>query len=266
MNRLHIPVSTMAEALTAMHLSTRVESPFMEQGGFMLVGPPGILKSTLLGVLEVYPDALPLSDVNARTLGRLKSLIASGSLRTLVLPELAKIYERADHTAANVEGTIRALASEGFSAMSYEDATLQRFKARCFVIGAMTPDTYEQYAERWQKSGFSRRFLWGLAMSDVSRLERAAIERAPIDLQFRVSPQVNSAIPDTTTMKERQELRAMVKYQPTPHSAQLNIMVRMLAALKWWYREDRRKARSALHTLKTFAHCLSKNGAEIVFP
>lgn len=256
----------MAEAITAIHLSSLVESPFLERGGFMLVGPPGILKSTLLGVLEHYPDALVLSDVNARTLGQLKNMIAQGSVRTLVLPELAKVYERADHTAANVEGTLRALAAEGFSAAGYEDQTLQRFKARCLIIGAMTPDTYEQHAERWRKSGFSRRFLWGLVTADVQEIERAAVERRPVDLQFRVSPPTSTAIPDSTTLRERQGLRTLVKYQPAPHSAQLNLMVKTLAALKWWYSENGRTPRRAMSVLSAFARCLARHGAEIILP
>ena len=155
-----VPVEALLDVLCAVHLTSYVESPFKDRGGLMIVGAPGILKSTVLDIVDAnYADAIALSDVNAQALNRLKSRIAQGDIRTLVLPEYSKLYERNPATASNVEGTLRALVSEGFSSASFEDATLQRQRARATVVAAMTPEFREDQAERWQRSGFARRFL-----------------------------------------------------------------------------------------------------------
>lgn len=231
----------------------------------MLVGPPGVLKTTILEALDSYPDALILSDINAQSLGRLKDEIAQGSIRTLVLPELQKLYERAEHTASNVEGTLRALASEGFSSAGYENATLQRFKARCMVIGAMTPATYERHSQRWTETGFGRRFLWALVSGDTGALEQSAVSGIPLDFGLRTIPTLPSVmIADTTTHKERHRLAALVKYQPKPHNEQIIILTRMLSALKWWYKEERRGVR-AMDALVSWGSCLSRHGGELSY-
>lgn len=261
--REKLTVQCFLEAIIACHLSSYVESPFPERGGLMLVGPPGVLKSAMLSVLDTYADALILSDVNARSLGHLKNLIAQGSVRTLVLPEMQKVYERAEHTSSNVEGTIRALVAEGWSAASYEDATIQRLRARALVIGAMTPDTYEEHSERWAKSGFSRRFVWSLLTTDTGKLDQAAVDGEPIDMGHHPSPAIATLIHNSTTGAERQELRVLTKYQPSPHASQIHTLIKMLAAWKWWYGHIHRNRRSAMVQMRAWAATLGRHGAYV---
>lgn len=253
----------MIEAVVAFHLSRRVVMKAKNAGGLMIVGSPGTLKTTIAEGLDAYPDALVMSDLNAQTLGNLKGDIAGGSIKTLVLPELQKVYERAEHTAYNVEGTLRALVSEGFAGAGWETQTLQRFRARCGLVACLTPTTYERHAKRWLDTGFGRRFCWALIEGDATKLEQAAIDDEWLDFGLRSIPaQPNDPIPNTTTRPERQRIAQLTKYQPGPHNEQIVILTRMLAALKWWYKEERRGER-AMHTIITFGESLSRHGAHL---
>lgn len=261
--------SDLVEVLCAAHLGHLVEGPFRERGGIMLVGPPGVLKTTFVSILDQhYQDCLMLSDINVKSLVSLRDSIAAGKINTLVLPELAKIYERADATALNVEGTIRALAAEGFSAASFEDSRINRLSARAMIIGAMTPATIEKRFQGWEESGFNRRFLFALLrLSDPMALENAAINWQRIDFRVRhipLAPTLGpSTIPNLTTQRERHRLGVLVKVQPGgDHAIQLQVMVRVLAVLKWWYAESG-TLENAMETVERFGVSLGKGGADI---
>lgn len=262
--------SDLVEVLCAAHLGNMVEGPFLERGGIMLVGPPGVLKTTFVSVLDQqYQDAIMLSDINVKSLIQLRDSIASGKINTLVLPELAKLYERADVTAMNIEGTLRALAAEGFSGASFEDSRVNRLVARAMIIGAMTPATVTKRFTGWEESGYNRRFLWCLLkLSDPNALERAAVQWQRIN--FRMAhvplPPLSSTIPNKTTVRERERLLNMVKYQPGgDHAIQLQTMIRILAVLRWWYAESG-NARNAMDTIEAFAPALGKTGVALRLP
>jgi hypothetical protein len=258
------------EALCAAHLSSYVESEFQDRGGIILVGPPGVLKTTFLSVLDrQYFDAVGISDINAKTLALLKNQIAAKSIRTLVITELRKLYERDPRTAGNVEGTLRAMVAEGFHAAGFEDARINRTAARCVVVSAVTPEMQEEYFAHWEESGFGRRFLWPLiVMKDPGVLDRA-VENGKV-LRFRVQvprpPLEGQKIPDLTTRRERREIRGFLKSQPGGgvHNLQQLLLVKMLAVLKWWYIEHRRSGREAFRTIRAFAQSLQDGGVELV--
>lgn len=254
----------LVEVLCAAHLGSLVEGPFTERGGIMLVGPPGVLKTTFVSTLDHhYQDSVMVSDINVKTLIRMRDAIASGKVNTLVLPELAKVYERAEVTSQNLEGTLRAMVAEGFSAASFEDSRINRLKARALVIGAMTPSLIESHFQAWEESGFNRRFLWCLVrLDDPGILERAAVNWALIDFRVRHIPiaPMNGKIPNLTTARERQRLAVLVKHQPGgDHSIQIQLLTRILAVLRWWYRENDER-RSAMETVERFAVALGKTG------
>lgn len=261
--------SDLVEVLCAAHLGHLVEGPFKERGGIMLVGPPGVLKTTFVSILDQhYQDCIMLSDINVKSLVALRDQIASGKICTLVLPELAKVYERADATALNVEGTIRALAAEGFSAASFEDSRINRLSARAMVIGAMTPATIERRFAGWEESGFNRRFLFSLLrLSDATALERAAMNWQRIDFRVKhipLAPSMGpSTIPNLTTQRERARLAVIVKNQPGgDHAIQLQVLIRVLAVLKWWYAESG-SSENPMDVLERFGVSLGRGGAEI---
>src|SRR5262245_32015279 len=123
-----VKVSTLIECVKAAHLSTYVESQFNHSSGLFLVGPPGVLKTTIVGALDSYESVLTLSDVNAKTLTSIiKSQLTSNTIKTLVFTEVQRLYERDPRTAAGIEGTIRSIVEEGYHGASYEDPTVVRF-------------------------------------------------------------------------------------------------------------------------------------------
>lgn len=253
--------------LAAIHLSSFVESPFKDRGGIFLVGPPGALKSTCVEFLDVhFSDALVLSDVNVQTLVKLKDRISGHSIRTLVMSDMGKIYERHLSVAANVEGTLRALAGEGFQSASFEDATISRLTARATIIGAMTGSTREKHASRWDDSGFGRRFMWSLvSLRDPHALERAVVQGQLLEIVQSEAPHapVSGSIPDYTTRAERLEIAGWCKYQPTPHNIQVATLVKSWAVLKWWARQRTKSEAVAWRTITRFAKSLGRNGVEL---
>jgi hypothetical protein len=258
----------LVEMICALHLTSYVDSPFPERGGLMLVGPPAVLKSTFIEVLDRhYPDALMVSDMNARSLAQLRDAISAGRIRTLVLPELAKLYERKEDTASNLEGTLRAMAAEGFQAASFEDSRVNRVKAHCMVMGAMTGAIQARHFTSWEETGFNRRFLWSLIyLEDPTILERAVVQWQRIDFQVRHimrAPLTGEKIPNVTTQAERDHLRIAIKYQPGgDHAIQLHLLVKSLAVLRWWYMIVG-DGRDPMQVIESFARSLGRDGVAL---
>jgi len=257
------------EVLCAAHLSALVESPYEERGGIMLIGPPGVLKSTFLEELDrQYSDALSLTDLNAKALTTLRDRISGGTIRTLVFPEFAKLYERKDDTAANLEGSLRAIAAEGFRSASFEDQQINRIRARALVLGAMTPATQTRRFTAWEESGFNRRFLWPLIrLAEPGVLEDAVMEWRRIDFRVKHVPQAplsGGRIPNSTTRDERMRMRVLCKYQPGASATQqVQLMVKILAVLKWWY-DQIQSPRNPMEVMESFGEALGKDGAELM--
>lgn len=267
-----VPLRVILECVCAAHLSAYVDAPVEDRGGLMLIGAPGVLKSTLLGFIDRnYSDALVLSDVNARSLNDLRDQIAGGIVRSLVLPEMYKLYERHSTTSSGVEGTLRALAAEGFHASSHQDQQIQRTIARCMVIGGMTPVLLEATSRRWRDTGFSRRFLWSLiALENPQALTRSVIEWQPVNIGIASSlPSIPaSKIPsDIVSRDEREKLELQVKYQQgSPHNLQHLLLCKMLVVLRWWYRMQENRSdpdRESWNTIMLFSRTLGKSGAYI---
>jgi len=235
----------------------------------MIVGPPGVLKSTFLGLLDRnYNDVVNISDINVKSLNDLRDQIASKTIRTLVIPEYRKLHERHLYTAQNVEGHVRALVGEGFTSASFEDSRINRLRARCTVLSAMTPRFQTDHFRDWEESGFNRRFLWSLVrLRDADLLERAVEDWRLVEFRMAHVPPIptNDSIPNLTTYEERREMRRLVKYQPGgSHAIQIALLSKMLAVLKWWYGLRKRSAREAMHTIRSFARSLGKEGAELI--
>lgn len=256
------------ECVCAAHLACYVDSPFKERGGLFIVGPPSAFKTTFLEITETYyRDAVELSDINVQSLVDLRDQMASGVIRSLIVPDLGKLYERHPSTARNLEGHIRALAGEGFTAASFEDSRMNRLRARATILGAMTPKTQADNFKRWEDTGFSRRFLWSLVTLKDPRLqEEAVIRNELIDFGLRRAP----PLPTTLTIPSkyvtpdmRRKLLETIRRQPGgAHATQLSLLSRMLAVLMWHYARTH-SHRSALRTVLTFAQSFGETGATL---
>lgn len=264
-------ISQFLEAICAIHLTSYVESPFQDRGGMMIVGPPGVLKTTAVEILDKqYADAVSVSDINAQGLIALRDAISGGAIRTLILPELRKLYERHPTTAQNVEGTLRAMVAEGFSNASFEDQRITTRKARVTIVGAITPDTFRSQFARWDASGFHRRFLWPVvSLENPQALEDAVIEWQRINFNLPSVPRAplsGESIPNLTTTEERRMFGVWAKYQPGgSHTVQMQLLAKMCSVLRWWTQQAKVTDRDPMLTLEAFSKALGKEGALIGF-
>lgn len=258
----------LVEIICAVHLSPYVEGTLEQRGGLMLVAPPGALKSTLAEMTHHYPDALLLTDVNVTMLADLRDALAGDSVRTLVFSEFAKLYERNPQTATNVEGHLRALASEGFAGASFQDHRVNRRKAYATIIAAMPPVLVEKQFKRWEESGFNRRFLWAVyGLKGRHILDEAATELKRLDFGVRDIPRVpplGMSIPYLLNDKEKTRVRQLVSQQPGgSHTQQIQLLARVWSVLKWWHSE-RDTPKECEATIEAFGKSLSKEGTDLV--
>lgn len=256
------------ECLCAVHLASYVDWPFKERSGVFVVGPPSVFKTTFLEIAqEHYSDAIEVSDLNVQSLVDLRDQMASNVIRSLVIPDFGKLYERHPSTAKNLEGHVRALAGEGFAAASFEDSRQQRLHARCTIMSAMTPKVQGQNFGRWEDTGFARRFLWSLVtLEDPTLQTEAVIKGELLDFGMRRVPTrpVTGQIPmRQVTLAMRRKLLETLQHQPGggQHATQLSLLARMLAVLSWHYRRTGQSRRSALKTVLSFARSLGSGGA-----
>lgn len=260
-----VKVSTLIECVKAAHLSAYVESPFSTTAGLFLCGPPGVMKTTILGALDNYESVLTLSDVNTKVLtGIIKSQLTSNTIKTLALPEVQRIYERDPRTAFGVEGTIRSLVEEGYHGASFEDPTVTRFTARATVIGAMTDKFRDSNWTRWTDSGFTRRFLWALVrLGDPSILMNAVESGRMAQIKDEVVSMptpVMMKIPPVDAVVRRR-IRPLVRKQPRPSNVQYEMLCRMAAVLVFYYAKGKSK-KDPMQTILEFGNAIL-DGAEI---
>jgi hypothetical protein len=260
-----VRISTFMECVKAAHLSSYVQSEFQQTAGMFIVGPPGVMKTTILRALDSYESVLTLSDVNSKVLhGIIKSQLTANTIKTLVLPEVQRIYERDPRTAAGVEGTIRSLVEEGFSGASFEDPTVSRFTARALVIGAMTDKFRDDNWQRWNDSGFARRFLWCLIrLGDPSILMNAVEMGRMAMVQDDVVAMPTPPLGQIPSLEShlRKRLRSLVRKQPKPSNVQYELLCRMAAVLDFYYKRNKLK-KDAIETLHEFGGAIL-NGAEL---
>lgn len=253
----------MLEAVCALHLSSYVPGPVEDRGGVMFIGPPGVMKSTFLNVLDEFHNATIISNLNTTTLLQMQSDFISGNTRSLVIPELQAIYKGDPRTAARLEQAIMQLVAEGHRGASWQDSRRQKFTSRAMVYGAMTPKFYEKMASGWDDSGFMRRFIWcSYTLQDPDVLMNALEDWRRAEFGGIRIPTVpaNNTIPDALRAEERREIRTWLKHQPSPHEIQFSLLCRATSALRWHY-QARRIKKNALDTMREFAGTLQKDAA-----
>lgn len=254
----------MLEAICAIHMSSYVDSPVKDRGGLILVGPPGVLKTSFLDIVEDnYHNAISASNLNTTTLLKMQQQFHAGTMRSLILPDIQAIYAGDPRTSGRLEQALMQLAGEGNRGASWQDARHQRFKSRCTIFGAITIKHYEKMAPGWEDSGFLRRFLWSAyTLSEPDILMDAIQDWRRADIGSIRVPALPSgrSIPDTLTTDERRQIRNWLKHQPGPHEIQFTLLCRATSALRWHY-ANRRIKKNAIETMREFARTLSKDAA-----
>jgi hypothetical protein len=259
-------LNTMVEIISAVHLSRYVESPFRERGGLMLIAPPESLKTSLLDVLNFYPDAMVLSDLNNQQLAKgLRDDIAAGRISTLAFGEFNKLYQRNPAVAAGMEGNIAQLVGEGLRFFGHEDARMPVYPARCSVIGCMTPALFKKNFSDWKESGFYRRFLWSTFRLENPEIIIQAIEEwKKIDFSgkgFVLKVPASRSIPYRVEPEENNQLRLWLKYQSGGIS--FSLLKKILCVLRWKYKPREGEPDRAMQILKDFAPSLGETGAQL---
>src|SRR5271163_2469959 len=139
------------EALCGFHLSSYVESPYNDRGGVMLVGPPSVLKTAFLDVLEEhYTTVVSMSECTARQLADMSPTFYNGAIRSIIFPDVENLYGGDPRTSGRLERAIMSLTGESRRVVNYdEDSRFQKFQSRCMIFGAMTEKFYRRNAKRW---------------------------------------------------------------------------------------------------------------------
>ncbi len=231
----------------------------------MFVGPPGVLKSTFLDVLDEFHNAAIISNLNTTTLMQMQGDFISGNTRTIAIPELQAIYKGDPRTSARLEQALMQLVAEGHRGTSHQDTRRQKFKSRAMVYGAMTPKFFDRMSNGWEDSGFLRRFIWcSYTLQDPDVLMDAITQWKRAEFGGVTIPKVpaQNSIPDSLSIDERREIRTWLKHQPAPHEIQFSLLCRATAALRWHY-ATRKLRKNALDTMREFAATLQKEAAVV---
>ncbi len=265
-----VSVNSMIEGLCAVHLASYVMSPSHDRGGVMLVGPPGVLKTSMLDVLDQnYQNALSVSNAFMQTMSKLQSAFYNGSIRSLCFPDLQSVYAGDPRTAGRIEQMMMQLAGEATRTIGGDqDSRYAKFKGYCTIFACMTDTFHQSRANKWEQSGFLRRFVWSTyTLEDPDILIRALIEWTRADLgSFRI-PEIPTSnyIKDSLNSEERKEIFSWLRYQPGPHEIQLQVLCRSVAALRWHY-EKIGSRKNAMTTMREFSETLQKDAALLTIP
>lgn len=254
---------TLIEVLSAAHLTRYVESNvFQQRGGLFLISPPGSLKSTLIkNALACYPDALRLSDLNVQTLGYIKNSFIEGKYSTLAFGEFEKLYQRNPATAKNIEGHLKAMAEEGMSKQSFEDARSVSFETRIMIIGGITPGCYQRLFTGWMENGFARRFLWcSYVLDDPDAIMDAIDKWKSLSFGKTTKETPNNGVIDyAVTKAESAQIRTMLiggAGQETPFV----LLKKIYSVLKWRHK----KPSQAMKIMHDFSECIGDKPAKLL--
>lgn len=249
--------------LSAAHYTYLVESKWKERGGIILVAPPQALKTMALMKLENNPGVHIASDLNVQGLGRIKDQITGGSIRTIVTPDLQKLYERNPNVSSNVEGTIRQLIEEGFVSTSFQNSSIISQKARALFMSAATPAFYESKAQQWKDSGFYRRVLFVVyTITNPEKLTEAIIRWNKLEIRnaFKLHMPVDD-IPHQITEREMREMRHWI-INKQDSTTPLVLLAKIGDVLRFRYQKRKEKDRT-MEVMREFSESLSGEGAEV---
>lgn len=234
----------------------------------MLVGPPGVLKTTLLDVLDDnFHNALSISNAFMQSMGKLQPSFYNGQVRSLCFPDLQSVYAGDPRTSGRIEQMMMQLAGEATRTISGgQDARHAKFKGYCTIFACMTDSFYQERANRWDNSGFLRRFLWSTyTLNDPEILIRAIMQWTRADLGAMRIPSLPNGgyIRESLSEDERKQIFIWLRHQPIPHEIQFQVFCKAVSALRWHYEQIGVK-KDAMATMHEFAETLQRDAALLV--
>jgi hypothetical protein len=266
--RIAIPDFLMT--LSAMHFGRLVPSPVQDAGGLMVTAPSGALKSQLLMHLQrTYPTTCVCdSNWHYGKLMKMRASFYNGTIRSIVVPEMASIYAGDPRTSGRIEQALQQLAGEGCHATHERDSRWERYEMRASVFAALTPDFASMHNKRWEE-GFHRRFVWAfLAMENEEVLMDYLTAGKQADLY---SPPIieppERFIPDTLKYEDRMYVRSLLGSQKGfgPNHTRFVFLCRTAAVLKWHFQRTGNR-QSWRELMKRFAATLSEDAALLSIP
>ena len=231
----------------------------------MIVGPPGSFKTTIIeAACESHSDSIVLSDLNVQQWLKMKDDFVSNRYTMLGFPEFEKLYQRHSSVAANLEGILKALISEGFSIGPGGDPRMPRLKAKALIVGGITTTCFEQHYEQWQKNGFLRRFIWILlSVQNPDAIIHAIRKWQKIDFgRITISRPANRQIQVTISESRSRQIERIMRSQAGFHGTAYVLMKKIVAVLEWKYSGNNPKRISQL--LDELAPALSKDGGKLI--
>lgn len=258
---------TLLDVLDAGYLAKYVESPdFPQMGGIMLNKPPGNMGTTFIKTAASYhPDVQICSDLTLPAFKVMRDDFTGGRYTGLALTEVDKLYSRQMTTAMNLEGLIKALVEEGFTAFATEDQRTPGPEARAHVQGAMTTSLIRKHNERWRDNGFSRRFLWiTFALKEPWRIQEAVHEWKKIEMGSIVSRRpVNRRIPYRIEPNESEMIGSILREQPGGNATAYVLLKKIFCVLRWKYPVKNGIDR-ATEIIKDLAPALTSKGGKLI--
>jgi hypothetical protein len=266
-----VNIEPFVEGICACHLASYVESPYRDRGGLMVVGPAGVMKSTILDVLDNnYANSLTISNSHMSTMRKLQPSFYNSQVRSLCFPDLQSIYAGDPRTASRIEQMMMQLSGEATRTIGGdEDSRYAKFKGYCTMFAAMTPFFYTSHINKWDECGFSRRFLWATyTFEDPDILMRAIVQWTKANLGDTKIPKcpVGGLIKDSLTRADREEIRGWLRHQPQPHEIQFQVLCKATSVLAWHYRVNKLKKKNAMDTMRQFAELLQHDAALLRLP
>jgi hypothetical protein len=206
-----------------------------ERSGVMFVSPPGHLKTSCIEIVEQFPHAKVISNLTVKALNAMRQDFISGEIQTLAFSDYEMIYKRHQSTASQIEGTLMALAGEGFRNPAFSDQRVHVVPARCTIVGGMTIKFYESKISEWLDNGFARRFLWcrySIANIDKLELFLAKWRRAELDGHFTMKIPAGNIIPYKLSEELAKKVLWELRFQPD-RKIPFVFAQRILSVLLW---------------------------------
>jgi hypothetical protein len=198
----------------------------------------------------------------------MKAAFYNGTIRSIVVPELASVYAGDPRTGGRLEALFQQMAGEGSIATNERDSRWERYEMRASIFAAMTPEFARSKHPFWEQ-GFHRRFLWAhMAMENEEVLldYLTAGKQADLEVPLIIEPP-ERYIPQSLDYRERAFIRKLLLPQKDfgPNHTRFAFLCRAMSVLKWHYSRIKVKI-PWQQTCEEFCVVLGSKAALLVVP